>query len=628
VREGVYLSFHTPLTLTTTPVWIRIPQNQDKALALRQEIAALITKRAIETVTNPQSPGFYSHMFVVPKPGGRWRPVIDLSVLNRCLVIPRFRMETARSLRFSIDQGDYAVSLDLSDAYLHIPMHRNTRKYLRFAIDGSVYTFRSLPFGLSTSPWVFTKVMNTVMSLIRRTTASTISNYLDDLLQKDQSTIVLKSSLQTLMQTLQELGWIVNLSKSDLEPSQQFTHLGMVFDTVLFSVRPTTKRILKLSTLAMQILETDVTTPRILHSLLGMMSSMLDLVPNSSLRYRPLQAAVAALWNQELDDWDLRIPLPTSVKTLIRPWTKEPWLHSSVPIRPPPPDVTLCTDASNTGWGAHLLPGMNFVSGHWSTEESVLHINLLEMKAVICAINHWSDRLRDLSVAVLSDNTSVCSYIRRQGGTSSLELCRLTLDLLQLIAPLRITLQARHIPGRLNVIADGFSRDTPLQTEWTLHPEVFQRVLQRFPNLEIDMFATTFNHRLPVYVSPFPDVQAFAIDGLTISWLNRDIYAFPPTAIIPKVLSKYQEEACSLLLVAPLQWSRPWITLLMQLVTEPPYALPLRPDLLIQPGTNFTHQYLDNLNLHVFRLCASTFSRKVSRRSSSVIFSELVGPTL
>jgi hypothetical protein len=111
-----------------------VPRDSDKATALRQEVQALLGKQATELVED-NTPGFYSHLFVVPKPDGRWRPVIDLSSLNKFLVIPRFKMETARSLRASIDPGDFAVSLDLSDAYLHVPMHHSTRKYLRFAID-------------------------------------------------------------------------------------------------------------------------------------------------------------------------------------------------------------------------------------------------------------------------------------------------------------------------------------------------------------------------------------------------------------------------------------------------------------------------------------------------------------
>jgi hypothetical protein len=73
--------------------------------------------------------------------------VIDLSTLTMQLRPPKFRLETARRLRHSINRNDLAVSLDLSDAYLHVPMHRSTSRFLRFAIDRIVYSFRAFPSG-------------------------------------------------------------------------------------------------------------------------------------------------------------------------------------------------------------------------------------------------------------------------------------------------------------------------------------------------------------------------------------------------------------------------------------------------------------------------------------------------
>ena len=44
----------------------------------------------------PSSPGFYSRLFLVPKNGGQWRPIIDLSALNAFIDCPSFTMETPR----------------------------------------------------------------------------------------------------------------------------------------------------------------------------------------------------------------------------------------------------------------------------------------------------------------------------------------------------------------------------------------------------------------------------------------------------------------------------------------------------------------------------------------------------
>ena len=110
--------------------------------------------------------------------------MIDLSRLNKHITAPRFRMETSRSVRNSVNQGEYAVSIDLSDAYLHVPMHKASQKYLRFAIDNHVYTFVALPFGLNLDPWIFTTIMEMVMCHVRKVSLSSVTAYPDDILLK------------------------------------------------------------------------------------------------------------------------------------------------------------------------------------------------------------------------------------------------------------------------------------------------------------------------------------------------------------------------------------------------------------------------------------------------------------
>ena len=49
--------------------------------------------------------GFYSHLFLVPKPNQKWRPVIDLSRLNAFLLVEKFNMEIPESIRTSDSRG-------------------------------------------------------------------------------------------------------------------------------------------------------------------------------------------------------------------------------------------------------------------------------------------------------------------------------------------------------------------------------------------------------------------------------------------------------------------------------------------------------------------------------------------
>ena len=81
-------------------------------------------------------PGFYSRLFLVENASGGWRPVIDLSHLNEIVQLTRFKMETVASVLLSVREGDFLASLDLKDAYFQIPIHRSSRKLLRFMSEG------------------------------------------------------------------------------------------------------------------------------------------------------------------------------------------------------------------------------------------------------------------------------------------------------------------------------------------------------------------------------------------------------------------------------------------------------------------------------------------------------------
>ena len=124
--------------------------------------------------------------------------------------------------------------------------------------------------------------------------------------------------------------------------------------------------------------------------------------------------------------------------------------------------------------------------------------------------------------------------------------CSLLWRILSWCTRKQVTLKARHIPGQLNVIADKLSRlGQTIQTEWSLHPEVFKAICSRWHQPHVDLFATRFNSKLPQFVSLVPDPQAWAVDALSLSWANLDPYAFPPAAILGKVVEKLQDYPCN-----------------------------------------------------------------------------------
>ena len=186
ITNGYVLPFLSKPNLVRFPLILSEYKAHQKDRALATCIQSLLSKNAIERVENVKSLGFYSRLFLVPKPHQRWRPVIDLSRLNTFLHVEKFKMETPESIRTSLIPGEWVSSIDLSDAYLHIPIHPNSRKYLRFCYNSQVFQFTSLPFGLATAPQVFTMIVKEV-KLMALSRGLRIHQYLDDWLIRSQS---------------------------------------------------------------------------------------------------------------------------------------------------------------------------------------------------------------------------------------------------------------------------------------------------------------------------------------------------------------------------------------------------------------------------------------------------------
>ena len=108
VAQGYRLRFTSPPLLCQTPWEIRSPQALEEILAMGEQIALMLQKNAVTEVP-PDSPGFYSNVFLVPKPSGGWHPVIDLKNLNAHIHAPHFRMFTTSSVLSSVRKGDYTL---------------------------------------------------------------------------------------------------------------------------------------------------------------------------------------------------------------------------------------------------------------------------------------------------------------------------------------------------------------------------------------------------------------------------------------------------------------------------------------------------------------------------------------
>ncbi|XP_066963153.1 uncharacterized protein [Macrobrachium rosenbergii] len=139
LREGYSIPFNSKPPLALAPINLTAYSiGSQRFLALSKEVTSLLKKMGYRSCERRELEGFYNSFFIIPKSSGGWRSVLDLSALNFFIKTTKFRMEANQSVLSSIHQGDWMVTIDIKDAFFHIPVHPESRKYLRLMAQGRV----------------------------------------------------------------------------------------------------------------------------------------------------------------------------------------------------------------------------------------------------------------------------------------------------------------------------------------------------------------------------------------------------------------------------------------------------------------------------------------------------------
>lgn len=618
IQKGYALEFQQEPPPPSGIRWTPSMAPSKDALML-EEIHSLQAKNAIEVVpqANAQA-GFYSMLFLVPKKDGTLRPVINLRPLNAYIKVRHFKMETLRSVIRFVKPGDWLASLDLKDAYLHVPIRPSHRQYLRFAFQGVCYQFKVLPFGLNTAPMVWTKVLAPIMEILHLE-GIYISPYLDDLLIRDTSRLGLSRALHRCIDVLLDGGFVINITKSELIPTQDLIYVGGRFRTDLGIVTLPQDRFPALQKAVAKFKPGHQVQALLFQQLLGQMASMLDVIPWARFHMRPLQSYLKRHWLQGVDPQSTKILISRELHIALLWWTRRKNIFKGSPLIPPQPDIILTTDASKAGWGG-FLPHCQ-TQGLWTVDESQLHINILELQAIFLALQAFEDMLVGKVVLCRCDNTTACSYIAKMGGTRSPSLQKLLDTLLHWCIQRDIVLQSVYLPGVENTLADLLSRTQADHKEWALPQHIVDLLFQLWGTPSTDLFASRQNAKLHLYYSLYPDPSsASKLDGLAIPWSNMVAYAFPPKGMIPLVITKVsQDQMPFLILIAPVWTRRTWYPLLVDLLCHQPVLLPTQaqcPGLLTQTvqGQLLRHPQPDQFCLAAWPITGIPSKAKAFRR--------------
>ena len=217
------------------------------------------------------------------------------------------------------------------------------------------------------------------------------------------------------------------------------------------------------------------------------------------------------------------------------------------------------------------------------------------------ALLHFREEVQARTVLLLCDNATAVAYLRKEGGTLSRNLCLLSWEILNLCQVWGTHLLVRHIPSRLNVLADSLSRSKPLSTEWQLDPLLFIQLHRLLSTLSVDLFATCQNTQLPRFLSPFPDMKAEGWRRFPIRGSSRACCMRFCRLLLTAVLGRIRDSPRPVLLLAPAWPRQPWYSSLIELSIAHAVRLPLEQYPLLQG--NWTHPSSCMFNLHAWTLC-------------------------
>lgn len=566
--------------------------NAEELDKLKIEVDKLLFKNAIEECEEAAGQ-FISSVFLVPKPDGTNRFIINLKKLNEFLDPPHFKMEDIRVVKQLVTHGVYMCSIDLKDAYHLIPMHEESKKFLRFKLMGKLYQFSCLPFGLSTSPFIFTKIMKPVVNALR-SQGIILVVYLDDFLIMGQTYKQCQANVLKVKRLLEKLGFVINYSKSNFTPSNECKYLGFIVNSEELSLELTKRKKNNILEILNRLKKDSWYKIRDAAQLLGMLTASWHAMAYGSVYCKRLERQKFLALRLNGNNYEGKMLIDNLIMEDID-WWKANIITGKNLIRRHRFKREIFSDSSLSGWGC-FCNGVR-TAGFWGNNEKKFHINHLELLAAFFALKCFASDLRGEEILLRLDNTTAIAYVNKTGGIQFPHLSELAREIWLWCEQRDLFVVASYIPSAENIEADAASRITNIDTEWELSSRVFKEIDSKFGPFTIDLFATRLNTKCRRFCSRYQDPEAAYIDALTSSWSKEKFYAFPPFAMILRTLRKIINDKARGVVIVPNWPTQPWFPLFNSLLEKPPLLFNPNRNLLVSPCRRLVHPLVSNLSL-------------------------------
>jgi ribonuclease HI len=500
--------------------------------------------------------------FIIPKVGGDFRKILDCTPINGYIKARKFKMEDQTAVVQVLQQGMWAVTVDITKAFHHIRVGEGLRPFLCTEYNGQCVQYLAMPFGLKSAPRVFSKIIHHCISIARRQWPQlTFIQYMDDVLVLALQRTDLDQSVPQFIQFLKDLGWLISDKKSKLIPTQCFQYLGWQWSTINMNVRLTTEKNNALKKAVRQWIsyanQNRIVPVRALASVIGRLSQTRLQNRNASLYLSFMNnlkvKAVKAV------GWEGHVKMNRTVLKDLLWWKQVLRENAPASLKEPTVQMEMWTDASPSGWGAVVvLPQRKiFAQGQWKNTWSS---NKRELVAVQFAMRFFAKLPQTQLVQhwrIHSDNKTTVYNINRRACAISLVIPMR--NLFNEMVRRNKTLTAVYVKGTSNSEADSLSR-LARSGDYSLKEGILQKIQDSLGiTIGCDLFANRRNKQHARYATlSLTDKQAMARDGMSIPWKGLEMpLIHPPIPLIQRCLNKIREEKIKAVVIAP-HWQGQW----------------------------------------------------------------------
>ena len=534
----------------------------------------------------------------VREPGDPFIPVV-VSPLGvepskpRALWDGRYVNEFCRDIPFSMDnaskiaevawEGVYFFKIDHKNGYLHVPIHKNSRKYFGIFWKGIYYVFAVLPFVWKSSPLIYHSLTE-ALAMYVRSLGIPMLVWIDDMCGMTEQEVSqasdeeqFQSALRSMVVTsyvLFKAGYFLGLSKCFLIPEQYITYLGIDCDSKHQRFFVPEKRIQKYIPLLQNLLAKQKVSFSEIESVVGKLVSLDCAVLPGMWYTRNQYAAMQASKVKSDDKKALKrshlIPVTNALKEEWYMWIYfltenkgAPWKNFC--------NVLVKADVSSDASGRAFAGVVDFPTGETMVTAGEFSNNMLSqdiqvkegeaLRATLSMIVTQSPHeVYGKTLVCKIDNQALKAVLEKKGTSHNFFLNQVGKNIFLLTETGQFHLSLEYVKSEEN-ISDPFTRQSP-GLEASLSRMFFRKVWDNFGPFKWDLMASAanVNHNFQgeplFFFSRYFDEKAQGTDVFHQQLCHlQEMFCFPPFPMIPKLLKHLQQQKVSCVLLVPKIWA-------------------------------------------------------------------------